>query len=417
MKTLSKGCSYTEPWVSPENWKTTSTKSSLKKNWYVQCNFFDPVFEEKYPNGFPFRRKLNKFKTIEERRTAAELLLDEIPRLFGEMGYNPITKIFSEKVEENTTNPVPHESVNEMLPETPFLKALELAKESKKFAKTTESDIKYMLVKFSKAVKALELHTFKIFDIQRKHIRQILDHMEKTEESFSAHKFNKYCGYLSILWNELTEYEAVNGNVITGIQKRIHEKQIRDVLTEDERVKVNEHLKINFPEFWRFTMIFFHSGGRISELLDLKIENVHLATQRYKVLIKKGRQYKWVERVIKDIAVEHWIRVLLPGQKGDYVFSRGLVPGSERIRREQISRRWNVHVKKKLDISADFYALKHLNLDETSELLSMADAAKMANHTSTRMIEQHYAVGERDRQLERLKGIANNFVKEKQNIL
>jgi len=408
MTILPNGCSYTEVWVSPDDWKTTKAKSSLAKNWYVQCNFYDPAFSEKYPNGFPFRRKLNKLKTLDARRSGAELLLSEIPKLLSDMGYNPITKTFA-VVEEIPAEPEVILEHSEMLPETPFMKALELAKQSKKLADSTASDIHYMLERIRIAVKALGMDEFKISNVQRKHIRLIFAYLEEKEDSFSSHKFNKYRGYLSILWNELTEYEAVNGNIIDGIQKRVHEKKIRETLTESERISVNNHLKDNFPDFWRFTIIFFHSGGRIRELLDLKTEHVNLANQKYRTLIKKGGKYVWVERVIKDIAIPFWIKSLYSAQNGDYVFSRGLVPGTNRIRREQIDRRWRVHVKEKLNIVADFYALKHLNLDETSALLSIADAAKMASHTSTKMVEQHYAVGETERQLNRLKSIGNAF--------
>ncbi len=79
------------------------------------------------------------------------------------------------------------------------------------------------------------------------------------------------------------------------------------------------------------------------------------------------------------------------------------------IRRDQISRRWKEHVKEKLKINCDFYSLKHLNLDETTELLGKEAAAEMASHTTTKMVEKHYAVGEKARQLQRLKEIDNRF--------
>lgn len=411
MKILPNGCTCTEVWASPDDWKTTTAKSSMKKNWYVQCNFHDPNFEEEYPKGFPFRKKLNKFKTLEDRKAAVELYLLEIPKLFLEKGYNPITKKYHIK------EPVPalveekDAALKEMLPETLFLTALQLAKDSKKLAVSTHEDIKYMLVRIGKAAESLQLADLKIYYVQRKHIRNILDHLEETEPTFSAHKFNKYIGYLSILFGELMEYEAVLINPTIGIRKRIHEKKIRETLNEAERTTVNEHLKNNYPDFWRFTLIFFHSGGRIRELLDLRTEDISLATQSYRTLVKKGGRQVWVNRVIKDIAIPIWIKALYKAEKGDYVFSRGLVAGPQRIRREQIDKRWRVHVKQKLNITADFYALKHLNLDETAEILSLKDAAKMASHTSTRMVEKHYAVGEEKRQIERLKTIDNHFSK------
>lgn len=407
MKQLHFGCTCTDAWVSPKNWKTISGKKALAANWYVQCNFYDPLFKEKYPNGFPFRKKLNKIKDLDKRRAAAQFYIDEIPSLFFDKAYNPITKTF---MIEPEPEPIPEEKqLTEICPDTPFLIALDLAHKSIKVATSTYNDIKYMLAKFKPAAEQLRYSELKISEVKRKHIRFTLDHLEKTEENFSAHKFNKYRGYLSTLYKELMEFEAVETDVVLEIKKRVHETQIRDTLTEEQRKIVNEHLKMHFPDFWRFTILFFHSGGRITELLNLKVDDISLIKQKYRVHVKKGKQNKWMERVIKDVALDVWIKSLYGAQKGDYVFSVGLKPGPQRIRSEQINRRWRIHVKQKLNVTADFYALKHINLDETAAILSMKDAAAMAGHTSTAMVEKHYAIGEKDRQFLRLKTINNNF--------
>lgn len=407
MKILPNGCSCTELWVSPENWQTTTSKASLNKQWYVQCTYYDPLFKEKYPKGFPFRKKLNKFKTLADRKAAAKLLLEEIPKLFQDLGYNPITKKYMiEKEPEPVSN---DNSLTEICSETPFLIALELAHKSIKVADSTYNDIKYMLNKFIPAAKKMKYDEIKISDIKRKHIRFVFDYLEKTEETFSAHKFNKYRSCLSTLFREIIEYEAIESDIPISIKKRIQESKIRETLTLEERKRITSYLKPNFPDFFRFINIFFHSGGRITELLDLKVDDVSIESQSYQVFIKKGRQYKWVKRVIKDVALDYWIKSLYGAKKGDFLFSVGLVPGKERIRREQIGRRWKTHVKDKLNISADFYSLKHSNLDEISELLSIEDAAKLASHTSTKMIEKHYAVGQQERQLQRIKSVKNEF--------
>ena len=66
-------------------------------------------------------------------------------------------------------------------------------------------------------------------------------------------------------------------------------------------------------------------------------------------------------------------------------------------------------LKKELNITADFYSLKHSNLDEITELLSLKDASIMANHTNTDMVSNVYAVGEKQRQFEKLKKVGNTL--------
>jgi hypothetical protein len=62
-----------------------------------------------------------------------------------------------------------------------------------------------------------------------------------------------------------------------------------------------------------------------------------------------------------------------------------------------------------LKIDADFYSLKHLNLDETASILNIESAAQMAGHTSTVITMKHYAVNEESRKMEKLKRVNNEF--------
>lgn len=95
---LIHGCSYYNIWVNPSNWKTIRSEKTLNKTWYIQCKYFDPECVDRYSNGFPFRKKVNRFKTIKERKAAIEVLLDEIPKLFEKKHYNPISKKFMKPV-------------------------------------------------------------------------------------------------------------------------------------------------------------------------------------------------------------------------------------------------------------------------------------------------------------------------------
>lgn len=403
MKKTVNDCSFTELWVSPENWKTTSAKSSLQKNWYVQCYFFDPTFKEKYPNGYPFRKKLNKFKTLEERKAAAKFFLEEIPKLFVDKGYNPITKKFMFDIPEDKNTHI------DVTPGTPFIEALEFAKNHLKVAESTSGDLKSILKFVKQSAEQLRYSKIPISDIRRKHIRFIIDNLEKTQGEFSAHKFNKYRSYLQMLFAELLEFEAVETNIINDMRKRIQEKKIREVLTPEERLKIKNHLESYKPEFWTFIQIFFHSGGRITELLNLQIKDVDLNKQVYRTLIKKGKQYIWKERIIKDIALPLWRKLIFGAKQEDYVFSIGLVPGEIKMKYNSIRLRWTRTVQKPLNIKVGIYQLKHLNLDEVTELLSLEHAALMAGHTNTKMVEKVYAVKENDRAKERLKKTNNKF--------
>jgi integrase len=406
------GCSYSEIWVSPVDWKT-SKKKNLTVNWYVQCIFYDPTFKEKYPNGFQFRKRANKPRTLEGRQRLVLFLYNNMKKLL-DSGFNPITKTFMGEVEVN-------QNIDE---KTPFVDAIEFVF-NKREDNDTKADLKSVIKYTILAIKNLHLDTLTISEVKRKHIKFILEYLSNnkviekkvkgqkvTYHTLTDKRRNKYINYLSGIFKDIIEYDAIENNPCHNIKKLSVINELRQVLTSEERKKVNDFLRENYRNFWLFTVIFFHSGGRMKELLSLKIKDIDLENQRYKTIIRKGGLNREVWKVIKTIALPYWEEVI--GKTADaeaYIFHKGLAPqvSDKPINRDQITTRWRVHVKDKLGITADFYSLKHLNLDEVTEILSMEDAAKMASHTTTKMIEKNYAIGEKQRQLERLKHLQNEF--------
>ncbi|MBK7885109.1 MAG: tyrosine-type recombinase/integrase [Chitinophagaceae bacterium] len=307
----------------------------------------------------------------------------------------------------------PIEIEYEIEPTTHFIKALRKALKIIKVSTHTKEDLT-SVVKYSEiAAKQLRIDTLPVNTIKRKHIKLLLEHLSRTKEKWSANTFNYYRAHLSMLFTELLDNEAIEFNPVKDIKKQKHTQLIRQVLTDDERVKVNDELQKNNYSFWRFMQIFFHSGSREAELLRIQGKDVDLANQQFKLIIRKGSQNKEVQKTIKDLALPLWTEIMQNCKPTDYVFSVGLKPGTKSIRPEQITRRWNRHVKIPMNITADFYSLKHLNLDETAEMLGIVAAADMADHTSTVITMKHYAIGEKGRQHIKLKSVNNTFVKEK----
>ncbi len=163
-------------------------------------------------------------------------------------------------------------------------------------------------------------------------MKNMLEFIQKTNPRFTANTFNKYRSYLMILFKELVEMEACDSNPLREISKQRCVVKLREVPTPEEMALIDAHLKNKTYSFWRFCNIFFHSGARGTELLKIKASHVDLANQRYKVTIIKGRFKSEVWKTIKTIALPLWQEVLDAASKDDYLFSDGLVPGSNLIR-------------------------------------------------------------------------------------
>ena len=383
---LPNGCSHSTLSVNPRNWHTKGAK--VTHDWFIGYRFYDSRHSK--PKQVMIKG-MNAFKTIQERQQATKHLIEEELKALNN-GYNPFLKGVNTIHAEETLS-------------FTFLEALALAFGKISIANITRRDLQFSISQFKGAVKKLGWQNISISEISRKHVREILD-----ASSNSNDRFNKNRSYLMILFSMLCELEVIPINYVRDIKKKKVTKKIREVLTPRQRVIVEEHLKNNYPEFHRFLHIFFHSGARISELMKVRVADVDLANQRFKLLIQKGRNYQEVWKTIKDIALPYWQEVLINSSKEQFVFSVGLKPGDKQIEPYQLNKRWRRLVKKKLGITADFYSLKHLHTTEVVDLLSDIHAARHNNHTSTVMVNTVYDVNSRARKNNLVKGLQNSFV-------
>ncbi len=425
MNLLKNGCRYSDFNFFPDNWNTT--RASLKKTWRIEYRFYDPEFKEKYSKGYPkvIKAGLNRLMILEDRQQLMRELLAVERDLLENQGYNPILNI----KESQAAN----EEISQLVDsKTPFIQALEMGLDLKVMDPESKKDIKNKLPHVKAAADAIKLNgvllsNMPISSIRRKHIRLLFNKIgDNKGEKWTANNYNRYRTDLRIIFSELNELEAMDVNPLDGIKKRKAITKEREVLSEAERTLVNNHLQDKYPTFWRFLHIFFHSGARETELLNVERKHVNLDKGTFEVAIKKGDSCRTEFRAININALTLWKEIVeeadeLPaGGKEEklYLFSEDLAPSwrAKPIRQEQISRRWKFHVKDKLGITADFYPLKHLNTTETvgnefEKALNTAreKAAKQNGHTTTAMVRNIYDIKSKDRELEIKKKINNKF--------
>ena len=355
-----EGCSYTEFWVSPANWQK-ATKKDLDKEWYVQCTFFDPRYEKKYPKGFPYRKKANRPNTIEERKAMISFLLKNIPKQLND-GYNPIIKKYMHLQKEG------------LYPDLLFIEAFRRALEIKSGTKSHLYNIKCAIDRLEKASEVLEMQNIKVKDLRRVDLKRMLDCLQLPDKYY-----NRFVIYFSSLYRELIEYECCESNITRDIYPKKTFKEPRLVLEKNELDKVKEHLEEHYPDFYRYMMIFLYSGARNTELFRLQRKDVDLDKQEFVILLEKGGQYKRCTKVILSPALEYWCEVCEECQSpDDYLFSLNFVPSKKMGHTEIVTRFWKRNVKDKLGVDADFYALKHYMLDN----LDSDTAMLLASHTN-----------------------------------
>lgn len=391
---LPNGCRCSELKVNPANWD--SSKASIRKPWIIYYRFYDPAQMDRFPKGkLRIIKGMNVFQSLAERQEAVKVLMDVEINELKNLGFNPIAAKRSAPIDV----PLP------ISPETPFTEALYMSFSKANYNSHTRSHIRSVLKYVAQAASLLHIDVLSIKEVKPSHLLLVLEQCGRLKSTCTNNTYNTYIKYLCILFSNILQYRAIEFNPARDLKKKINTKIQRRILTTIECNKIDQEFD---TRFWMFIHIFFHSGSRITEILRVRGEHVDLTRQRVKYLILKGQQYEWVERTIKDIAVPLWKMALKGSASADFVFSKGLKPGPKEIRAEQITRRWRTHVKKKLNINRDFYALKHLNSDQTSEQLGV-NAASIHNSHRSISTTMTYAVNETQGQHERVRKINNRF--------
>ena len=237
MINLPNGCSSSELKVYPKNWQSKSAK--ITSNWYIKYRFYDPRFAS--PKQVMIKG-MNQFKDLSGRQGATLKALEIELHQLSKEGYNPFLK-----------SKISLEGTNLINPQTPILDALKSAYAKIEVSSRTRLDLKFVLSSVGKTIQSLGFSKYQISQVTRKTVKLILE-----AASNSPDRFNKNRSYLMILFAELCELELIETNPVRDIRKKKTVKHIREVLTDEERISVDKHLKNNYPEFHRFLNIFFH---------------------------------------------------------------------------------------------------------------------------------------------------------------
>lgn len=395
---LPNGCKCSEIKVLPKNWETTKL---INSNWKIYYRFYDPNHPNKPEWGKLITVKgMNSVKDLELRKTAVKQLLKEELHLLKSECYNPIDKLFKRNIQEE---------FYELPPETLFSTALDMAFQKLEIGHNTKIDIKNCLIYFKQSLFSLNYSHFKIEEVKRRHIRAILQHLSM-KKKYSNNRYNKVRANIMSIFKILVDLDALDYNPVNDIPKKKTVKNIREQLTDEEVKEVKKHLKETNYEFYRYCEIFYFSGSRSSELMNIQIKHIDLVNQIFKVLVKKGRGgFEWQTRPINNKCLHLWAELCRTGAKQDYLFSKGLVPGVEKISERQITIRWKRHVKDKLGITVDFYAWKHRHTTKVIDLYGQNLASGLNGHKSGEMNKKHYDLHRQNRILEEGKNANIDF--------
>jgi integrase len=384
---LPNNCSYTGLKVHPKNWK--SKKALLNTTWYIYYRFTDPNHSKP---KLVVIKGMNRFQERYQRIAYTELLIENEKNNLEVLGYNPITKTITNQISQ----------------EIKFIDSIDFGLSKLKTSDNTLREIKIAMEVFKKASNDL-FPQLMLSQVRRKNIVEILDFLQKTRKQFNAPSFNRYRAYVSMIFSELIQHDYIDINPVTFIKKQKETKKEIILLTDNERKVIDDHLKKRSIQFRNFVRIFFNSGCRLTELMEVKVADVNIENRRFQVPIKKGKVNRIVYKPIQMDSLDLWSQLVKNQPEDYYVFSRFLKPGPNKIGTREITRRWKIYVKDELGIDKNLYWLKHLHTTEVSNSFDTTTAALINSHTSNKMVETVYDVNFESRKLQKLSKLDIKF--------
>lgn len=394
MKELPHGCNCSEPTVNPKHFEK-ATKNDLKKDWYIQYYFYDPAHDKP---KYVVVKGMNSFKTVLERIEATKVILDNELYMLEVEGYNPITKEFRGRGSIDPSGEIAIDG------NAPVTEAIKYIVPTLDISDNTKADIKNVSKYFNESLIATKNSRLRISDIKRRNIHTALNYTA-IEKGYSNDRFNKMRSYIMMIFKRLNEFDIIESNPVVGIPKRKTVKRLRKHHSPDQVERIKNHLEKNYYTFYRYLIIFFHSGCRSTELFRLQVKHVDIASSSFMVTVIKGGKREEQLRGINKNVLHLWKELLEGSKPNDFVFSKGLETGKKKISERQITIRYNRHVKEKLNIDVDFYAFKHLHTTKVIELYGRDLASNINGHSSNLMNDRHYDIMKSERLLKASKNL------------
>ena len=346
----------------------------LSKEWFVHFRFTCPSCQAR--KQYQYRGTLNYLSSVVKRREYGQALAYNLLRAM-ERGWNP----HHESIEEFTQRSAVSEQLKVItamrdIGNMSFNQALDYAFQKKKpnLAKKSVSSIGGVKDFAKVAAIKLGFDQMPVKDTKRVHIKLLLDQIGKDRQAeydkegkgktWTGNAYNKYKGFLQVIFLELTEYEAIEYNPCDKIKNRLTiTTNVHRHATDKEREAIKAHLRHKAPRFYIYLVTEYLTGIRPNELMGVKVGDIDTFNQCIDIHPKEGgaKNRKARKVPMPNVLLKYLERLDLDKHEAtDYVFSRGFRPGPERCGRDYPTKLWKELVKDGLGLNVSLYSFKGL---------------------------------------------------------
>lgn len=241
-----------------------------------------------------------------------------------------------------------------------------------------------------KAAAEIGLNQTDITKLERKDMRLLMA-TAKEQNDWSNKSRNKHLTILKALLSVLVDEDLLPYNPAHKIKNEPEEEGAGYTrLTDEEKERVATEVLDKAPAFFEYLMFMYQDGIRRSELLQVKIGDIHL--QRREIRIRAEVAKTNVERSVPipdDLMQILMVREVFSLNKAWYLFSSNKFnPGEVPYHPNTPTNWWRNIVINGLGINCKMYSLKHKGADDKIEAgLDLDVLRTLYGHRSKQMTE------------------------------
>lgn len=338
------------------------------QEWYISYSVKDPETGRMKR----FRHKINRIKSVKERRAAAKIIIGQLTEKLS-LGWNPTMgrnapKSSSTLIEAMDTFLVIKKKETE---ENSFRSYRSYIKILKAWLKEYEYPDSLYACAFTES--------------------DAMDFMNDVDddERLSPRTFNNYRAFYVLFFNWAEEKGYVNKNPFVNIKKKPKKltKKIRRPLTDDEIHRLVEFLSEENLQYLRMCLLCYCCFMRPKEISMLRISDIDLKSQTVKVSEDIAKNDKTSFRTIPDVMMPYMAGLDAYAQS-NYVFADGkgydFLPGRKKMCSRKIAKYWD-HVRTACDfpMEVQFYSLKDTGITNMlSSGVPVSFVKQQADHSS-----------------------------------
>lgn len=318
--------------------------------------------------------KLNRYKTVAERKRRAKILIKEINRKLYE-GWNPWLEDSAPKGFEKL--------------QTALATFLSRKKRELK-ANSMRSYYSYVGM-FNEWLDIEGKSEIKCNTFNKALASDFLNHAYDSK-NLSNNTFNNYRGFFVLLWNWLQSENYVESNVFESIQKRKGEAKKREIIPEPIRKRIKAYFRFRNPDMYIVSLLVYHTLIRPGEICFLKPENFELDTQIIIVPEEAAKNGKSRVSTIPDVIMKDLVKYRFGGASyNDFIFGKGFEAGRVKMDPRRLSKVWD-KMRRDLDLPQKYqlYSLRDTGIVQLlRDGVSPDEVMKQAGHHSLEITTQY----------------------------